>query len=71
MSSPTCRRTPRGSQRFLLDMLQIVGEGHILSDQTFDSKQLDDLGLMPNGKLAALGYHLEQDRTFGEMQSAL
>ncbi len=68
MSSPTGGRTPRGSQRFVLDRLQIVGEGHLLPGQTFDRKQLDDLVLMPNGKLAALGYHLEQDRTSGQLR---
>jgi hypothetical protein len=62
-------RTPRGSQCFSLDRLQIVGEGHLLPDQTFDRKQLDDLVLMPNGKLAALCYHLEQDRTSGQLRT--
>jgi hypothetical protein len=66
---PTGRRPPRGSQRFLLDILQIVGEGHLLPDQTFERKQLDDLVLMPNGKLAALGSHFEQDRMSGQLRT--
>jgi hypothetical protein len=43
----------------LLDRLQRVGEGHLLPDQTFERKPLDDLVLMPHGTVAALGYHLE------------
>jgi hypothetical protein len=66
---PAGRRTPWGSQCFLLDRLQIVREGHLLPDQTFDRKQLDDLVLMPNGKLVVLGYHLSQDRTSGHLRT--
>jgi hypothetical protein len=43
----------------LLDRLQRVGEGHLLPDQTFERKPLDDLVLMPHGTVAALGYRLE------------
>ena len=51
----------RGRQRLLLDVLQIVVQSHLLADQTFDRKQLDDLILGPNGKLVLLCPHLQQD----------
>src|SRR6266446_9871985 len=58
---PTSRRTSRSSQRLLQDVLQIVVQGHLLADQAFDGKQLDNLVLVPNGKLATLRFHLEED----------
>jgi hypothetical protein len=61
------RRTSRGSQRFLLDILEIVGQDHLLPDQTFDRKPLDDLVLMPDGQLAVLGKHLQQNRPSSQL----
>src|SRR6266481_2617918 len=58
---PTGRSTSRSSQRLLQDVLQIVVQGHLLADQAFDGKQLDHLVLVPNGKLATLRFHLEED----------
>ena len=67
MSSPTGRRTSRSSQRLLQDVRQIVGQGHFLSDQAFDGKQLDNLILMPNGSLATLRFHLEENAPSGHL----
>jgi len=53
----------------LLDVLQIVGQDHLLADQAFDGKQLDDLVLVPNGKLAALRFHLEEDGPSGHVRT--
>src|SRR5260221_8364584 len=61
LSSPTGRRTSRSSQRLLQDVLQIVVQGHLLADQAFDGKQLDNLVLVPHGKLATVRLHLEED----------
>jgi hypothetical protein len=63
------RRTSRSSQRLLQDVLQIVGQGHLLADQTFDRKQLDDLILVPNGKLATVRLHLEEDAPSGHLRT--
>jgi len=40
-SGPTSRRTSRGSQCLLSDVLQIVIQSHLLSDQAFDGKPLN------------------------------
>jgi hypothetical protein len=45
----------------LLDVLQIVVQSHLLADQAFDRKQLDDLILGPHSKLVLLCPHLHQD----------
>jgi hypothetical protein len=43
-----------GSQRLLQDVLQIVVQKHVLTNQTFDGKQLNDLVLGPDSKLVML-----------------
>jgi len=49
----------------VLDGLQRVCQDHLLADPAFDGKQLDDVVLVPNGKLAALRFHLEEDGPSG------
>jgi hypothetical protein len=66
LSSPTGRSTSRSSQRLLQEVLQIVVPGHLLADQAFDGKQLDHLVLVPNGKLATLRFHLQEDAASGQ-----
>jgi len=53
----------------LQDVLQIVVQGHLLADQAFDGKQLDHLVLVPNGKLATLRFHLEEDAPSGHLRT--
>lgn len=61
-SGRTCRSPARSCQRLLLDVLQIVVQSHLLPDQPFDGKLLNDLVLGPDDKLLTLGPHLQQDR---------
>ena len=51
------------------DVLQIVVQGHLLADQAFDGKQLDNLVLVPNGKLATLRFHLQEDTPSGHLRT--
>ncbi len=53
----------------MLDVLQIVVQGHLLAHQAFDGKQLHDLILGPHSKLATLCYHLQQDRPPGHLRT--
>jgi hypothetical protein len=69
LSSPTGRSTSRSSQRLLQDGLQIVVQDHLLADQAFDGKQLDHLVLVPNGKLATVRLHLEEDAPSGHLRT--
>jgi hypothetical protein len=48
-------------------VLQRVGQGHLLADQAFDRKQLDKLVLVPDGTLATLRFHLEEDAPSGHL----
>jgi len=54
LSSPADRRTSWGCQCLLLDVLQIIVQKHVLTNQTFDGKQLNDLVLGPDSKLVML-----------------
>jgi len=69
LSSPTSRRTSRSSQRLLQDVLQIAVQGHLLAEQAFAGKQLDDLILVPHGKLATVRLHLQEDAPSGHLRT--
>jgi hypothetical protein len=53
----------------LLDVLEIVVQSHLLADRAFDGKQLDELILLPHGKLAMLCPHWQQDRPPGQLRT--
>lgn len=53
----------------MLDELQILLQGHLLASQAFDGQPLNDLILVPHGKLAVLRFHLQKDGTSGQRRT--